>query len=561
MGFGGSDLKVRFGDIHVAYFSMEIGIDGQIPTYSGGLGILAGDFLRSAADLNIPIMGITLLYKKGFFNQKLIDGMQSEEEVSWNPKEHMEQLPNRVTVMIQGRTVQVEAWLYVLKGILGSIPIIFLNTDLPENSEYDRTITHKLYANDDYYRFCQEIVLGIGGFRMLEALGISPQKFHMNEGHSALLTLELCKRFPGSDMIKQVRKMCVFTTHTPVPAGHDQFSIQTVDSVLGDIIPEKLRRDIFFNDKLNMTYLGLVFSEFINGVAKKHGEISRGMFPGYTIESITNGVHSGFWTSEPFRILYDKYIPGWERDPFSLRYALGIPGKEFWKAHQEAKKILIDYIKRKYGVAFDLQTFTLGFARRAATYKRGDMLFSDMNRLKMIAKKHKIQIVYGGKAHPKDLEGKKIIKKVIDDMAELKDSVKCVYIENYDLNVAKMIVSGVDVWLNTPLRPLEASGTSGMKAAHNGVPQFSVLDGWWLEGHVENFTGWSIGPHPDQSKESNPAWDVEDLYGKLEYIILPAYYTNLAHWTTIMRHCIAINASFFNTHRMLQQYVLDAYFK
>jgi len=264
--------------------------------------------------------------------------------------------------------------------------------------------------------------------------------------------------------------------------------------MIGEMIPENIRDEVFFEGNLNMTYLGLRFSRYINGVAKKHGEVSRNMFPGYSIESITNGVHSGFWTSEPFRKLYDTYIPGWESDPFSLRYALGIRGNEFWKAHKEAKKILIDYINNNHSESFDPHTFTIGFARRATAYKRGELLLSDISRLKLIAQKYPIQIVYGGKAHPKDTQGKEIIKKIIGDLSQLNGSIKAIYLENYDINLAKMMVSGVDVWLNTPLRPMEASGTSGMKAAHNGVLHFSVLDGWWIEGHVENATGWSIGP-------------------------------------------------------------------
>ncbi|MGC9310186.1 MAG: alpha-glucan family phosphorylase [Candidatus Aenigmatarchaeota archaeon] len=556
-------LKRLFGKVQVAYFSMEIGIDPRIPTYSGGLGVLAGDFLRSAADLNIPIIGVTLLYKEGYFHQKLVNGEQVEEAVEWNPSDFMERLEQKVGVEIQGRTVLIETWIHILKGGCRKLPILFLNTDLPENSEFDRTLTHRLYANDDYYRLCQEVVLGVGGVRMVEALGLNPDKFHMNEGHSAILALELCKKFEGCDTLEEIRKRCVFTTHTPVPAGHDQFPKDLAVSVLGDMIPKGLEHEVFIDGKLNMTYLGLRFSEHINGVAKKHGEVSRDMFPGYQIDSITNGVHSGFWTSEPFRKVYDKCIPGWEKDPFSLRYALGIPGVVFWKAHQEAKQALMDYVNQKYGLSFDRHVFTLGFARRAATYKRGDLLFSDISHLRQISEKHKMQIIYGGKAHPRDLEGKKVIKRVSDIISGFggDENIRAVYVEDYDIEVAKLLVSGVDLWLNTPKRPLEASGTSGMKAAHNGVPQLSVLDGWWLEGHVENVTGWSLGPHPDLAKESRNESELEDLYAKLEYIILPMYYNNLAQWTTIMRHCIAINASFFNSHRMLQQYVLNAYFK
>jgi starch phosphorylase len=556
-----ADIKRAIGDIHVAYLSMEIGIDPKIPTYSGGLGVLAGDFLRSAADLDMPIIGITLLYKKGYFRQKLIEGIQLEEEILWDPSEFMARIPKKISLTIHGREVNVEAWLYMLKGACGSIPIIFLNTDLPENTEYDRTLTDKLYANDTYYRLCQEMVLGVGGIKMVGALGLCPEKYHMNEGHSSVLVLELLRGLGGIDKIAEVRKRCVFTTHTPVPAGHDKFPRAMAKEALGDLIPKEIEEELFIHGELNMTYLGLKFSEYINGVAKKHGEVSRDMFPGYEIDSITNGIHSRFWASEPFRNIFDRCIRGWEQDPFSLRYALGIPGKEIWKAHQEAKQALMDYVNQSANPAFERSIFTIGFARRATPYKRAELLLSDMDRLRKIASKYPIQIIYGGKAHPRDTPGKAIIKSIIDKIGVVGDSIKATYLEDYNISSAKLLISGVDLWLNTPKRPLEASGTSGMKAALNGVPQLSVLDGWWLEGHVENVTGWSLGEHPDISKESDTKSETDDLYSKLEYVILPMYYNNLAQWTSIMRHCIAINASFFNSHRMLQQYVMNAYFK
>jgi starch phosphorylase len=560
-----AEQRVNFKDNTVAYFSMEIGIDKNVPTYSGGLGVLAGDTLRSDADLELPVIGVTLLYEKGYFRQKLDKyGHQTEEEVSWQPSNFMKSLPNKVSVRIEGRDVKIKAWQYTVEGITGRAnPIIFLDTDLPENSEQDRRITHHLYGNDEKYRFEQEIVLGIGGVKMLESLGcVNLRKYHMNEGHSALLTLELLKKSKASNKIEDVRKKCVFTTHTPVPAGHDQFPRELAEKLLGDYIEEDLKKECFYKHKLNMTYLGLRFSKFINGVAKKHGEVSRSMFPGYRIESITNGVHSGFWVSEPMGKLFDKYLKGWDCDPFNLRYVLGIPKEEIWEAHQKAKKNLMTYLNKKYKLEMDPEIFTIGFARRAATYKRGDMLFSDVNRLLKIADKSKgLQIIYAGKAHPRDTEGKKVIKKIIESMKVVKHKIKVWYVENYDIGVAKLLVSGVDLWLNTPMRPNEASGTSGMKAAHNGIPQLSILDGWWIEGHIENVTGWSIGSHPDESKENIHDEDVEDMYTKLEYIILPKFYNQRDNWVETMRHAIAINGSFFNTHRMVKQYVMNAYFK
>ncbi|MBN2566585.1 alpha-glucan family phosphorylase [Candidatus Woesearchaeota archaeon] len=555
---------IPYADIPVAYFSMEIGISSDIPTYSGGLGVLAGDTLRSAADLELPLIGVSLLYRKGYFVQRIDEhGNQYEEEASWDPERLLEPLPNAVSVQIEGRDVRLKAWLYRNDGITGHTnPIIFLDTDTEENAEQDRGLTHHLYGHDERYRLCQEIVLGIGGIRMLESLGCTGlRKYHMNEGHSALLTLELFRRSKAEDPWEDVREKCVFTTHTPVPAGHDQFPEDLARRLLGSFVTDELSGEVFLDGRLNMTNLGLRFSTYINGVAKKHGEVSRSMFPGYHIESITNGVHSTFWTAEPLRKLFDRYLPGWEADPFSLRYVLSIPTDEIWEAHQEAKKALLAFVNGRYQAKMDLRTFTIGFARRAATYKRADMLFADIGRLRRIAEKcGGIQIIYAGKAHPKDWEGKQVIKRIHDSMQAVKDRIRVCYVENYDIAGAKLLVSGVDLWLNTPMRPHEASGTSGMKAAHNGVPHFSVLDGWWLEGHIENVTGWSIGAG-DTKREGMHENEVEEMYTKLEYIILPRYYGDPGAWVNTMRHAIAINGSFFNTHRMVQQYVLNAYFK
>ncbi|MFT4304999.1 MAG: alpha-glucan family phosphorylase, partial [Candidatus Woesearchaeota archaeon] len=427
---------------------------------------------------------------------------------------------------------------------------------------YDRRITDKLYANDQRYRLAQEIVLGIGGARMLKKLGCTElKKYHMNEGHSALLTLELYNQSKESNKIHDIREKCVFTTHTPVPAGHDSFPRDLAENMIDhELLNEEIKSHIFTKEGLNMTLVGLEFSDYINGVAKKHGEVSRFMFPGHHIDHITNGIHSEFWTCKHFKKIFDKHISGWRNDPFILRSVLNIGENEIWDAHIEAKKELMDYIKSKYGILMHPEIFTIGFARRAATYKRADMLFSDIERLKRIANNSKgIQIIYAGKAHPNDWEGKQIIKRIINNMNQIRDKIKVIYLEDYDIHVAKLLIPGVDIWLNTPQRPMEASGTSGMKAAQNGVPHFSTLDGWWIEGHIEKITGFSIGEHP--KKEANYEEEKEDLYSKLEYVIVPRYYQEKQKWINMMKHCIAINASFFNTHRMVQQYVLSAYFK
>jgi starch phosphorylase len=546
----------------IAYFSMEIGIDEQIPTYSGGLGILAGDTLKSCADLKVPIVGVTLLSENGYFYQGIdSDGGQTELPINFNVGEVLEPLPLTAEVAIEGRAVRIRVWRYLLKGVTGyTVPVLFLDTNVEGNGEWDRTLTKYLYGGDGRYRLAQEIVLGVGGVRVLQALGFAEiERYHMNEGHAAVLTLELFRQ--GKD-IDRVRQRCVFTTHTPVAAGHDQFDLSFARPMLGDMLPDSLVSEVTFENKLNMTMLALHFSHYVNGVAKKHGEVSRLMFPGYTIDSITNGVHSATWTSEPFQRLFDAHMPGWRADSFILRSALGIPKQEIWAAHQEAERALIDFVNSRHNAGFSVDRFTIGFARRQTAYKRPDLLVSDIPRLQRIAESvGPIQIVYAGKAHPKDASGKESIRKIIETSKKLTGKVKMIYIPNYDISIGKMMVAGVDLWLNTPRRPYEASGTSGMKAAHNGVPQFSTLDGWWLEGCIENITGWAIGPEKTAQQESDDEVDRRDLYEKLEKLILPKYYRDRDNWIRTMRSCIAINGSFFNTNRMVQQYVVNAYFE
>lgn len=541
----------------VAYFSMEIGVDHRIPTYSGGLGILAGDTVRSFADLKIPAVGVTLLYKKGYFKQHLDEnGWQTESPVEWNHEQFLTTFPKKISIFIEGRDVHVQAWLYKSMSPNGfCIPLILLDTDLPENREDDRTLTHYLYGGDERYRLIQEMILGIAGVRMLNELGFhNIQMYHMNEGHAALLTIELLNNLKDEGA---VRKKCVFTTHTPVPAGHDQFDYGLVNSVLGEVIPYSDMKRLAGEEKLNMTLLALNLSHYINGVAKQHGKVSNDMFPGYSIDSITNGVNSARWVCPSYARLFDRYLAGWRTDPFSLRGALNIPSEEILHAHYEANKNLIDYINEQTGAGFDYNIFTIGFARRSATYKRADLVFSDIGRLIDISKRiGKMQFIFSGKAHPKDTAGKELIKKIYSVAKQHGAEIKIAYLEDYKIETAKLLVSGVDLWLNTPQKPKEASGTSGMKAAHNGVPSLSVLDGWWIEGCIEGLTGWAIG---ELYRYYSYEEEASSLYEKLENVILPTFYHHRGKWASIMSHCIAINASFFNTNRMVQQYVLNAY--
>jgi starch phosphorylase len=557
--------SIRKTERRIAYFSMEIGIDAKIHTYSGGLGILAADTIKSCADLNVPLVAVTLLYKKGYFQQKIDEhGQQYELPNEWNPEDSLRLLPSKVTVNIENRTVFVQAWEYRVMGADGYwVPIIFLDTDIELNSEYDRSLSHYLYGGDERYRLAQEIVLGVGGVRILKVLKYNHiRKYHMNEGHSSLLTLELLKERKNNHNyslnIDAVRKMCVFTTHTPVPAGHDQFSYDLVQHMLGEYIPIDFLRTVAGEERLNMTLLALNLCHYVNGVAKEHGKVSREMFPGHHIDSITNGIHSSTWLCESFKRLYNQYIHAWQNDPYSFRYALSIPKEKIWEAHQAEKESLIDYVNEKTNAGMDYDSLTIGFARRATAYKRADLVFFDTQRLINISQHvGKLQFIFAGKAHPRDWEGKELIKRTISIAKSLNNHIKIIYLENYDIELAKRLVSGVDLWLNTPRKPQEASGTSGMKAALNGIPSLSILDGWWIEGCIEGITGWSIGAAHDEVSDDRE--NAASLYDKLEKTVVPMFYNNRSLWINIMRQSIAINASFFNTHRMIQEYVLHAY--
>jgi len=551
------------GKPKIAYFSMEIGIDENIPTYSGGLGVLAGDTIKSCADLNVPLVGVTLLSENGYFYQKIDEnGNQIELPIQFAVPNFLELLPSTTSVTIEGREVKIRAWYYKYKGVSDYIiPVFFLDSNLEENSNWDRELTKHLYGGDNKYRLAQEIILGIGGIRLLKELGYDTiDRYHMNEGHAALGTLELYNRYND---VEKVREQCVFTTHTPVAAGHDQFDLSYAQPMIGKILPDFILNDVTFENKLNMTKLALFFSHYVNGVAKKHGEVSRMMFPGYSIDSITNGVHTLTWVSESFKRLFDKHMPGWRSDSYILRSAFSIDKQEVWNAHMEAKRELINFVNKRYNIGMNYDDFTIGFARRQTAYKRPELLISNPDRLKQIAEKvGAIQIIYAGKAHPKDQSGKDVIRHIFDVMKSVNnENFKIAFIHNYDMTIGKLMTSGVDLWLNTPRRPKEASGTSGMKAAHNGVPQFGTLDGWWIEGCIENITGWSMGPEKPKEESSNDETDRKDLYEKLENWIIPKFYNDRDNWIRTMRSCIAINASFFNTNRMIQQYVLNAYFR
>jgi starch phosphorylase len=562
-------------ETRVAYFSMELALSGEIPTYAGGLGILAGDTVRAGADLGVPMTAVTLLHRQGYFHQHLdAQGRQSEEPVSWSVEDFLEPLEPRVEVEIEGRTVALRVWRYSVTGGRGAeVPVYLLDTDLPENDERDRALSGSLYRGDERYRLCQEVLLGIGGLRMLRALGYERlQRYHLNEGHAGLVALALLEEMLDGqrDMrgrrhrpLSAIRAHCVFTTHTPVPAGHDIFPADLVRDVLGEERATLLEA-FGQRDTLNLTDLALRSSRFVNGVAMRHGEVSRQMFSGYPIRSITNGIHPPTWATPPFEALFDHHIPDWKSDPVSLRYAVRIPLAEIGEAHRSAKRQLIDRINRECEAGFDEKTLTIGFARRATAYKRPTLIFHNVERLARLAERRgPLQLVFAGKAHPRDDQGKASIREIFAVRDALRGRVGIAYLANHDMDLGRLLCGGCDVWLNTPLPPLEASGTSGMKAALNGVPSLSVLDGWWLEGHVENVTGWAIGQDVGPKQPASPmitGAHAAALYDKLEKTICPCFYRDAEQFLAIMRSTIAVNGSFFNTQRMMLEYLYEAYY-
>ena len=552
---------------HIAYFSMEIALRSEIHTYSGGLGVLAGDTARSCADLEIPAVFVSLVSRAGYLRQTLNEhGDQIDNTDPWDPSVWAEPLGAMVAVQIEGRHVWIRAWLYQLSCPLGhGIPVILLDTDLEQNEAEDRLITHHLYGGDDAYRLKQEIVLGIGGERMLRALGFEIRTYHLNEGHAALLTLSLLRRYanagpdPSSALhydLDAVKERCVFTTHTPVEAGHDRFDYRLVDRVLGTFVETEKIRALAGDDSLNMTRLALNLSGYINGVARKHALTANSMFPGYHVHAITNGIHVPTWAHGSFAGLFQTIIPNWGHEPEWLARADQLPDKAVWNAHREAKRQLLVLVSDRTGVQLDLDVPLLGFARRITGYKRPDLLFSDSGRLSAINRSHPFQVVFAGKAHPRDAEGKQLISRIKSHMDAFSGQVAMAFLADYDLDIARALVAGVDVWLNTPLPPMEASGTSGMKAALNGVLNLSSLDGWWVEGCIEGVTGWAIGREDDPG-----SMHASLLYDKLERVVLPLYYKDRDRWIWMMKQAISRIASQFNSQRMMRRYATEAYLR
>ncbi|HDQ45280.1 MAG TPA: alpha-glucan family phosphorylase [bacterium] len=617
-----TDKKTWFNIRHeafpgpVAYFSMEFGVHESLPIYSGGLGILAGDHLKSASDLGIPLVGVGLLYRESYFTQQIsLSGHQQSHYVYNN----FSNLPVRavmgkngdqltIHVVTDGKQIAAKLW----QAQIGRVPLYLLDTDLPENSNGDRKITERLYVGDRDMRLLQEILLGIGGVRALDAIGIAPSVWHMNEGHCSFLIVERIRRLVESGMpfdqaVEEIRKTTVFTTHTPIPAGNEMFETARIESAFRPCW-EKLGidRDRFMRlgqsrkdpdpHAFNMTILALYHSREANAVSRLHGTVSRHMwqhvFPDRSAEevpirAITNGVHTRTWMAGPMKDLLDRYLgPDWRHQitETAIWEKVGrIPDKVLWETHQTLKKALLEEVRcrlvrerdrngesgdalREAEAILNPEFLTLGFARRFAQYKRGAMLFRDRERLKhlLTGSDRPVQILFAGKAHPADQPGKALIREIYQESRNPEFQNRIVFVENYDITLARHLVSGVDVWLNTPRRPLEASGTSGMKVAANGGINLSVLDGWWREAYQED-NGWAIGEDRDYYNEwEQDETDSQSLYNLLEHAVIPLYYTRNGEgipegWVKRMKASMTAVIPVFNTHRMLMEYVESMY--
>lgn len=602
----------------VAYFCAEFGVHNSLPLYSGGLGILAGDHLKSASDLNLPFVGIGLLYRFGYFRQRLRrDGWQEEHYGETHPdklpihKVHEESgTPLTISLSIRERTVHAQVW----RADVGRVHLYLLDTNIPQNQEIDRLVTGHLYGGDRETRVVQEMLLGIGGVRMLRKLNIDPAVFHLNEGHSAFLTLELARELIQHGLsfhaaAKQVRELCVFTTHTPVAAGNDEFEPDLIAKCFGSSYEQELglTHEEFLalgrvdasNSKENfgLTPLAIRMSRSTNGVSRKHGEVSRALWrklwPERTTDQIpithvTNGVHAPTWVAPAIASLYRKYVDeNWQElladKAVWSRGIASIADEELWLAHSLLKRRLIEFVrKRSYQARlergenaeyiegartmFDHEALTIGFARRIAGYKRWGLLLTDPDRLLRIINQvnRPVQFVFAGKAHPQDQGAKLILQHIAQWKYDVRIRNRAVFIQDYDQEIARQLVQSVDVWLNVPRRPQEASGTSGEKVALNGGLNLSVLDGWWLEGY-DGSSGFAVGGSTEGAESDNvDTADAESLYRVLEQEVVPLYYDRDSDglprkWIAMMKHSIATLAPQFNSDRMVQEYAERIY--
>jgi starch phosphorylase len=600
----------------IAYFSMEFGLHETLPLYAGGLGVLSGDHLKEASDLGLPLVAIGFMYTKGYFSQRLTeDGWQEVRDYTLNVEEapiaplvDFDGRPLEISVDVTGRTIKACLW----EIRVGRVPLYLLDTDLEDNSPLDRGLSSRLYSSDPERRITQEILLGIGGVRALKALGYDPDAWHMNEGHSAFMALENARGLvQNGNSFEEAREIVrannIFTTHTPVPAGNDEFPVWLIDKYFSNYWSElDLTRDQFvdtarnqqsWGETFSMPVLALRFSKLNNGVSELHGRVARQMWhflwPDRRVDEVpithvTNGVHTRTWLARRLGGLFNRYFgPDWLEhldDPQIWEQVENIPDAELWAVRRHLKRKLVAYIRERArqqwisgtvhpiqvvasGVLLDPYALTIGFARRFAPYKRAALVLRDMDRLLRILNRPNmpVQIIFAGKSHPDNEPGKLLIQQVYHAIKQSENGGRLVFIEDYDMNLARYLVQGVDVWLNTPRRPNEASGTSGQKAALNGVLNFSVLDGWWREGY-NGMNGWAIGDDTDYGDPKlQDESDAESLYDTLENDIIPLYYEKRSSdrlpgdWIARVKESLRTLAPEFSTRRMLKDYVESLY--
>jgi starch phosphorylase len=539
----------------IAYFTAEIGLWSELHTYSGGLGVLAGDHVKSAADAALPLVGMSLLYREGYGRQHLNEhGEQSESYAPIDPNDHLVNTGKTIQLPLDGDTLYATVWKTNVVGVTGHVvPVYFLDTGHPNNSTAFVGLGARLYGGDDNTRVRQEYLLGVGGLQALQELGHDIEGMHLNEGHCTFAMLEMLRQGWSRESLAQ---RTLFTTHTPVPAGHDRFEWDLVRTVIGDLLPEDAEELVMSagdpeeGRRCSMSHLAVALATSVNAVSNLNAKVASGMFANAHIAPITNGVHHITWTSPSMQGLFDEHLPGWKEDPSQLGYAGSLPDEALLHARSTNRRILRDLVRASTGVELHEDRLTIGFARRFATYKRANLVFRDLERLRNIGA-HRIQFVFSGKAHPKDEGGKQLIRDIFASAEEVADDIPVAFIENYDMATGLAMTSGVDIWLNNPIRPLEASGTSGMKAAMNGVPNCSILDGWWPEACEHGVNGWGIGSAEDDRDDER---DAANIYRVLEQEVLPLWDEGPARWAKLMRSSIATSARFTGA-RMMADYL------
>jgi starch phosphorylase len=532
----------------IAYLSAEIGLSSDFRTYSGGLGVLSGDHMKAAADAGLDVVGVTLLYREGFARQQLdAHGVQTEVNPEYDVSTHTEDTGVEIQLPLDGDVLHCRIHRTVVRGGGGTeVDVFFLDTSHPKNSERHARLAARLYGGDDAVRIRQEYLLGVGGIRALRAMGRWPLAgIHLNEGHCAFATLEMLRQGWTRE---QLRRRCLFTTHTPIPVAHEKWPYDEATAVLGDVLPADIR-SLAGQERLSMSHLAVALSGTVNAVSVINARVAAEMFPGTRIDPITNGVHHLTWTAPAMAELYDAYLSGWREDPGKLSGAESLPEAELYAARGGARAALRSLVRDRTGVDLNPDVLTIGFARRFTAYKRADLVFRNLDRLSGIAG-GEVQFVFAGKAHPRDEAGKELIRSVFDAAAALRDRVTVVFVPDYSMAIGAAMTAGVDVWLNNPVRPLEASGTSGMKAAMNGAPNCSILDGWWPEACKHGVNGWSFGT--DGAGRDDDA-DADALYRVIENDVLPAWHQRGERWANLMRASIAVSAR-FTAARMVADY-------